>query len=76
MHLPNHIAIIPDGNRRWAVSNNLHKKGGHNRLSGLLPIQSVYADFYSVDTLWPDFKRDDFVNALKWYNHQDVTLGG
>lgn len=27
--LPNHIAIIPDGNRRWAKENNLEPWDGH-----------------------------------------------
>ena len=46
------------------------------RLSGFLPVQSVYADFYVVDSYWPDFTPKDFYNALDWYNEQDVTLGG
>lgn len=50
--------------------------GGRRRLSGLLPVQTVYSDFYIVDSFWPDFKREDFLKALEWYNHQDVTLGG
>jgi undecaprenyl diphosphate synthase len=50
--------------------------GGRTRLSGLLPIQSVYADFFCLDTLWPDFTEDHFTKALYWYNTQDVTLGG
>lgn len=27
--LPEHIGIIPDGNRRWAVKNNMEKKDGY-----------------------------------------------
>lgn len=50
--------------------------GGGRRLSGFLPIQSIYADFYVVDDLWPDFKIDQFHQALAWYQDQDVTLGG
>ena len=30
--------------------------GGMRRLSGFLPIQSVYADFYVLDELWPDWQ--------------------
>ena len=30
MHL-NHLAIIMDGNRRWAVSNNLNVYEGHRK---------------------------------------------
>ena len=50
--------------------------GGRRRLSGFLPVQSVYADFYVIDSMWPDFKEEDFYDALNWYDKQDVTLGG
>lgn len=50
--------------------------GGMRRLSGFLPVQSVYADFYVADRLWPDFQPEDFYQALAWYQRQDVTLGG
>jgi len=50
--------------------------GGRRRLSGFLPAQSVYSDFYIVDSLWPDFKPSEFYDALDWYDRQDVTLGG
>jgi undecaprenyl diphosphate synthase len=50
--------------------------GGGRRLSGFLPIQSIYADFYVIDELWPDFSIDQFYEALAWYQDQDVTLGG
>lgn len=50
--------------------------GGMCRLSGFLPVQTVYSDFYIVKDLWPDFKEEHFTNALEWYSHQDVTLGG
>lgn len=50
--------------------------GGMRRLSGFLPLQSVYADFYVEDTLWPDYSDQDFEKALEWYQKQDVTKGG
>ena len=50
--------------------------GGGRRLSGFLPVQSIYADFYVVEQLWPDFEIGQFHEALEWYRHQDVTLGG
>lgn len=50
--------------------------GGRRRLSGFLPLQSVYSDFYIIDDLWPDFTSSQFMDALKWYSLQDVTLGG
>lgn len=50
--------------------------GGMCRLSGFLPIQTVYADFYIIKDLWPDFQEEQFENALRWYQEQDITLGG
>lgn len=50
--------------------------GGNRRLSGFLPVQCVYSDFYILDDLWPDFKEEHFEDALGWYDNQDVTLGG
>ncbi len=50
--------------------------GGGRRLSGFLPVQSVYADFYIVDQHWPDFRPEHFEEALSWFKEQDQTLGG
>lgn len=50
--------------------------GGMCRLSGFLPLQTVYSDFYIVKDLWPDFRREHLEDALRWYQKQDVTLGG
>lgn len=50
--------------------------GGRRRLSGFLPVQSVYADFYIIDAYWPDFDRSHFLEAMRWYQSCDVTLGG
>lgn len=50
--------------------------GGRRRLSGFLPAQSVYSDFYILDDYWPDFQPSQFLDALRWYQDCDVTLGG
>jgi undecaprenyl diphosphate synthase len=50
--------------------------GGARRLSGFLPVQSVYADIFVVDDLWPDFKPLHLDQALRWFAQQDRTLGG
>lgn len=50
--------------------------GGRRRLSGFLPLQSVYSDFYIIDNYWPEFKAEQFEGALEWYQIQDATLGG
>jgi len=50
--------------------------GGRRRLSGFLPVQSVYSDFFVVDEYWPDFKDQHVHDAINWYSQQDITLGG
>lgn len=50
--------------------------GGRRRLSGLLPVQAVYADFFVLDELWPDWQPQHLENALQWWRQQDITLGG
>lgn len=50
--------------------------GGRRRLSGFLPLQSVYSDFYIIEDFWPEFQPQHFHKAMEWYNTQDVTLGG
>ncbi|NLK21638.1 MAG: undecaprenyl diphosphate synthase family protein [Epulopiscium sp.] len=71
---------------QWDLSNNasntiprmdlIIRWGGRRRLSGFLPIQSVYADFYVIDDFWPDFNKNHLIKALSWYQGQDITLGG
>lgn len=50
--------------------------GGRRRLSGFLPVQTVYADMYVLDDYWPDFRPEHVKEAVAWYGKQDVTLGG
>lgn len=50
--------------------------GNRRRLSGFLPVQSVYADFYVIEEMWPDYAPEQFDRAMEWYHVQDVTLGG
>lgn len=50
--------------------------GGRRRLSGFLPIQSIYADIYVLDEMWPDYNIEQAYKALEWYQDQDLTLGG
>jgi undecaprenyl diphosphate synthase len=49
--------------------------GGWRRLSGFSPVQSVYADIFVLDALWPDFEPRHLDAALPWLDHQDRTLG-
>ncbi|MCG8514357.1 MAG: undecaprenyl diphosphate synthase family protein, partial [Halanaerobiales bacterium] len=40
MRIPEHIGIIPDGNRRWAVAHGLPKEKGYQQ--GLEPGLNLY----------------------------------
>ncbi|MDN6194363.1 MAG: undecaprenyl diphosphate synthase family protein [Alkalibacterium sp.] len=50
--------------------------GGRRRLSGFLPVQSIYSDIYVFNELWPAYKDEHLHEALSWYQETDVTLGG
>lgn len=50
--------------------------GGSSRLSGFLPVQSVYADIFIRPELWPDYRPHHLDEALAWFKRQDRTLGG
>lgn len=70
-----------DMKNNWASSeipriDMVIRWGGMCRLSGFLPIQTVYSDFYIVKELWPNFQESQFIDALQWYQEQDITLGG
>ena len=40
MRLPKHIGIIPDGNRRWALGQNMEKEDGY--IHGIAPGMTLY----------------------------------
>ncbi|MCI1944467.1 polyprenyl diphosphate synthase [Clostridium luticellarii] len=76
-HFTNRSSIISNLNSHDISRVDLIIRwGGRRRLSGFLPVQSVYSDFYIIDDYWPDFKNEHLMQALEWYNHQDITLGG
>jgi undecaprenyl diphosphate synthase len=81
----NHLKNAKDNKRdvlNYIKSNDISRIdliirwGGRRRLSGFLPVQSIYSDIYVLDEYWPDFEPEHFFRALEWYNKQDTTLGG
>ena len=40
MRIPEHVGIIPDGNRRWALQKGLNKEDGYER--GISPGMSLF----------------------------------
>ncbi|MCW2776477.1 MAG: undecaprenyl diphosphate synthase [Frankiales bacterium] len=45
----------------------LIRTSGEQRLSGFLLWQSAHSEFYFCDAYWPDFRRVDFLRALRAY---------
>jgi undecaprenyl diphosphate synthase len=53
----------------------LIRTGGEKRVSNFLLWQIAYAEMYFTDILWPDFKKEDFLNALKDYQKRERRFG-
>ena len=51
------------------------RTSGENRLSNYLLWQGAYSEFLFVDTLWPDFRKEDFIKALETYAKRDRRYG-
>ena len=68
------------------VSKNLYTEGiddpnliirtsGEERLSGFLLWQSSYSELYFCETLWPDFRKVDFLRAIRSYQARERRFG-
>jgi short-chain Z-isoprenyl diphosphate synthase len=51
------------------------RTSGQIRLSGFLLWQSVHSEFYFTDVLWPEFRRIDFLRAIRAYQARERRLG-
>ncbi|MEP6599864.1 MAG: isoprenyl transferase [Actinomycetota bacterium] len=52
------------------------RTSGEQRLSGFLLWQSAHSEFYFCDALWPDFRKIDFLRALRDYGTRQRRYGG
>jgi undecaprenyl diphosphate synthase len=82
-------AMISEGVKEvdeQAVSDHLYTKGlpdpdliirtsGEQRLSGLMPWQTCYSEFFFCKKLWPDFSKEDFDEALTDYEKRKRKYG-
>lgn len=68
------------------VSEHLYTRGqpdpdliirtsGEQRLSGFLMWQSAYSEFYFCEAYWPDFRRTDFLRALRTFSQRQRRYG-
>jgi short-chain Z-isoprenyl diphosphate synthase len=69
------------------ISEHLYTKGqpdldlvirtsGEQRLGGFMLWQSAHSEFYFCEALWPDFRRIDFLRALRAFSQRERRHGG
>ena len=51
------------------------RTSGEQRLSGFLLWQSAHSEFYFCEALWPDFRKVDFIRALRAYGQRERRFG-
>jgi undecaprenyl diphosphate synthase len=52
------------------------RTSGEARISNFLLWQSAYAEYEFIDTLWPDFSREEFASLCASYGDRDRRFGG
>ena len=69
-----------------AIESHLYTKGqpdpdlvirtsGEQRLSGFLLWQSAHSEYWFCDAYWPDFRRIDFLRAIRDFGQRQRRLG-
>jgi undecaprenyl diphosphate synthase len=51
------------------------RTSGEHRISNFLLWQLAYAELYFTDKLWPDFKKEDFYEAILDYQNRERRFG-
>ncbi|MBQ6820923.1 MAG: di-trans,poly-cis-decaprenylcistransferase [Bacteroidales bacterium] len=51
------------------------RTSGEKRISNFLLWQMAYTEFVFTDTLWPDFRKEQYLDALKEYASRDRHFG-
>jgi undecaprenyl diphosphate synthase len=51
------------------------RTSGECRLSNYFLWQGAYSELLFVDTLWPDFRKDEFRNAVEYYTKRERRYG-
>jgi short-chain Z-isoprenyl diphosphate synthase len=52
------------------------RTSGEQRLSGFLLWQSAHSEFYFCEAYWPDFRKVDFLRAMRSYGERHRRYGG
>ncbi len=78
--------LAPEAITDTQVSQNLYtcdmpdpdlliRTSGEMRISNFLLWQIAYTEIFVTDTLWPDFKEDEFIDILKDYQRRERRYG-
>ena len=78
--------ITPDAITEAVVSAHLTTKdipdpdllirtGGEKRVSNVLLWQLSYAEFFFTDVFWPDFREENFYEAILYYQRRERRFG-
>lgn len=51
------------------------RTSGEKRISNYMLWQTAYSEFVFTDTLWPDFRKEQLVEALEEYSSRDRRFG-
>jgi undecaprenyl diphosphate synthase len=79
--------ILPDQINESLFSEHLYTKdypdpdllirtSGENRLSNFLLWQLSYAEFVISPVLWPDFRKEQYLDAIREYGRRQRRFGG
>ncbi len=53
----------------------LIRPGGEKRLSNFLLWQNSYAELYFLDKMWPEFSKEDLIEAVEWFKERQRRFG-
>jgi len=62
--------------RAYPDPDLLIRTSGEMRLSNFLLWQLSYTEFYITPTLWPDFRKEDLLQAVRDYSKRQRRFGG
>lgn len=54
----------------------LIRTGGDLRVSNFLLWQIAYSEFYVTDVFWPDFHKEELIEAIRQYSKRERRYGG
>ncbi len=69
------VKLLPTGFLPNPFIDLIIRTGGEKRLSNFFPLESIYAELYFLDKYWPDFSREDFQEALRYYASVERKFG-